>query len=133
MIILVFSSNKGFISIPNFSFKFFKENIVLIAWKSLSQVLDSKSQSRNETKFTRISVPTYKSYSTEVILMLLLFSGLCLPVTFSIFLHLLINNPDDPGIFCGVLVSVRVFCFLVIYMGLNVSLFWRFVNNFSFL
>ena len=56
---------------------------------------------------------------------LLFYSGLCTPVTLSIFVHLLMNNPDDSKLFCGVLISVRYACGYVVYLGLYVSFFFR--------
>ena len=67
------------------------------------------------------------SYIQNIHLHLILvpFPGLCIPVTCSIFLLLLLNNPEDSSFLCGILVTLRMVILYVIYNSLHVSIFWR--------
>ena len=53
------------------------------------------------------------------------FAGISTPITMSISLHVLINDPENSSIFCGVLLSVQIFCSYIIYICLFTSMFYR--------
>ena len=57
----------------------------------------------------------------------MLFVGLCAPLSASLLLTLLINPTEDSSVIRGGLLSVRVVGGSILYVGLIVSLFFRFV------